>query len=312
MRIISTGVALPSQAITNVDIAEKVGSLIDPNWIDKNLGIYERRIAASDEWSSDLATDAILSLLDNAGVKPETIDLLILATATPDLQAPATACLVQKKAGLSNAVAFDIGAVCSGFLYALTTAATYLNSGMSKRAVVVGADTFSKIANWESRDCVYFGDGAGAVLLEPNPDGKNMRETFDACLSSNGDGLDAFLVRHGSDFEMDASAVFDAASQAVPLCIETVLKRNNLRPNDIDIVVPHQPSIKLLENVAQISGIPYEKFYLSMRLHANTAAATIGIALHGAFSDRKIRPGNKVLFAAAGAGFTAGAAIYRA
>lgn len=137
-----------------------------------------------------------------------------------------------------------------------------------------------------------------------------MRDMFDACLFSDGNSLDAFKVRPSNNFEMDASAVFDAASHAVPTCIASVLKRNNLTAQDIDLVVPHQPSIKLLENIAQISGIPYEKFYLSMGLHGNTAAATIGIALHGAFSDGKISKGDKILFAAAGAGFTAGAALY--
>ncbi|MBD8891315.1 3-oxoacyl-ACP synthase III family protein [Roseibium litorale] len=309
LRFISTGVCRPNKAITNEDIACNINTRIDPDWVERTLGIRQRYVAENHVQTSDLAAAAIADLLDRAKVDAGTVDLLLLATCSPDKRAPATACLVQHKAGLANAVAFDISAVCSGFLYALSVAAAMLHTGSYRRAIVVGADMFSRVTDWQRRDCVFFGDGAGAVLLEAGGLGTNA--LFDAELYTDSCGRDAFSI-DGSDspFNMDGAAVFQAASNAVPACIDQLLKRNSLSADSVDIVIPHQPSHNLLREIARRAGIGFEKFQLSMGRHANTVGATIPIALHDALEAGRLSHGDCVLFAAAGAGFTAGAAIH--
>ena len=308
-RFIGTGLGIPALAMTNEDIRLTRNPLVDCLWAQERLGIYERRIADKGTLTSDLAAQAIRTALKQSGVRPDSIDLLIVATATPDRQAPSCACITQAKTGLVNAVAFDIAAVCSGFLYGLVTAAAYLRSGTSKRAIVVGADIFSRITDWTRRDCVFFGDGAGAVILESC---STARGFFEAELYSDGTKSEAFTVpQNETTFRMDAPGVMEAATYAIPLCVDRLMARTGFIPDDIDIVVPHQPSIGLLKKIATLTGVPFSKFTTNMDRYANTAGGTIPIALHEAYESGSIKPDSLLMFAAAGAGFTAGAALYR-
>lgn len=311
-RILSTGICLPEKRLSNTDIKDSLNNAIDPTWVEQKLGIRERRIAGHGVETSDLAAAAVSDALKNAGASAQSIDLIILATASPDRQAPATACHTQYKAGIHNAVAYDISAVCCGFLFALTTAAAALSSGQARRAIVVGADRFSRITDWQRRDCVFFGDGAGAVLLESSNNRYARNSFFDAELFTDGHKTEAFVIeKDAAHFRMDGPAVFEAASTAVPQCIRRLLQRNGMTSDDIDIVIPHQPSQSLLREIAWQSGIPFQKFQTNMDRYANTAGATIPIVLHEALASGRIRKGDNLLFAAAGAGFTAGAAIHQ-
>jgi 3-oxoacyl-[acyl-carrier-protein] synthase III len=308
-RVVGTGAALPESIVTNADIRQRYNADIDEQWVVEKLGIFERRIVDKSTATSDLAAAAIRAALKQTAIAPESIDLLIVATATPDRQAPSTAAITQAKAGVTNAVAFDIGAVCSGFLFGIATAAALIKTQASKRAVVVGADTFSRITDWERKDCVFFGDGAGAVVIEPSYD---TRALFDAELYTDGTKADAFTVLPGRQtFTMNAKVVFEAASTAIPLCVDRLMKRNNMTVDDIDMVVPHQPSVTLLQNISLRTKVPFEKFRMNMARYANTAGATIPIVLHETIERGAAKPGDLLMFAAAGAGFTAGAALYR-
>jgi 3-oxoacyl-[acyl-carrier-protein] synthase-3 len=223
--------------------------------------------------------------------------------------APSSACLTQAKAGLPNAVAFDLNAVCSGFLYALATASAYLHAGMARRAVVAGADVFSRITDWQRSDCVFFGDGAGAVVIEHS---SAPGFFFDAALYNDATKTDTFTVLpNETTFTMDARGVHDAARHAVSKCIRVLMERHQLDVGKIDAVIPHQPSITLLRRIAADNGIPFEKFHTNMQRYGNTASATLPILLHEAFSERRLKTGDLVMFAAAGSGFTSGAALYR-
>ncbi len=308
-RVLSTGICVPDRVVSNQEIQRGCNPAIDPEWVANTLGIRQRHVAQEGIETSDLAAAAVFSALGQAGVDGGTVDLLILATASPDRRAPATACFVKQKSGLSNAVAFDVSAVCSGFLFALTAAAAMLAAGPYRRAIVAGADVFSRVTDWRRRDCVFFGDGAGAVLIEAAPVARNL--CYDAELFTDSRDREAFSIRCQDDcFEMDGPGVYKAASEAVPACIARLLDRNGLVPGDVDIVVPHQPSRSLLADIAQRSGIPFDRFQLTMDRYANTVGATIPIALHEAIHARRFTRGDRVLFAAAGAGFTAGAAIH--
>ena len=308
-RIIATGICVPNRVITNEYIRDEINPTIDPAWVERTLGIFQRHIAEPHHKTSDLGAAAVTHALERAGLAASSIDLLILATSSSDQRAPATACFVQQKAGLSNAVAFDIAAVCSGFLFGLTTAAALLTTGSYKRAMVVGADIFSRAIDWRRRDCVFFGDGAGAVLIE-NRVGLRCAN-YDAELYTDSQSRDAFSIRGADDyFDMDGPAVFQAALDAVPTCINRVLLRNGIKPSDVDIVIPHQPSRSLLKEIAARTDISFEKFQLCMERYGNTVGATIPIVLHEAIEARRFATGDRVLFASAGAGFTAGAAIH--
>lgn len=308
MRIIETGIALPETILTNADIKRHLNPDIDISWVEDKLGIFERRIVKPGQLTSDLAAEAGKRALERADLGPEQIDLLVLATATPDCQAPATACITQAKLGLVNATAFDVSAVCSGFLFAMVTAASFIQCGRAHRALVIGADAFSQITDWKRRDCVFFGDGAGAVILERS---QGDNSVFDARLYSDGTQHTLWHVNRGQHFEMDAQGIFKQATHALPLCIQSILSRNNITKDQIDMVVPHQPSINLLRAISNITGVPFSKFQMNIGCYGNTASATIPIVLHETIEKEAIRPGDMLLFAAAGAGFTAGAALYR-
>ncbi len=309
MKIIGTGSSFPANIVTNQDLVEKLGKRYSAEWIEENLGIKERHIASEQETSVTFAIEAVNSAIKNSGVERTSIDLLIMSTSTPELQAPSCACQVQNGAKLVKARAFDVSAVCSGFLYAMTTAAAYLKANISKRAIIVASDTYSKITNWDSTDCAFFGDGAGATIIEND----SSFETFnyDSELYTDGSCIDIFKIPFGGPFELDATTAFHKVLSTVPKCVDTLLQRNNMTVTDIDVVVPHQPSIRLLKAMAKESSIPIEKFCLSMKKYGNTASATIPVTLHEALEKGRISSGDNILFLAAGGGFTAGAAIHK-
>lgn len=305
IRIIGTGIGLPERVVSNHELVERSG--ISSDWVRERLGIIERRYCGSGEMTSDLAASAARLAMENAGVVPSDIELLILATATPDLRAPATACIVQRKLGIKGGIAFDVSAVCSGFLFALTTARHYLKVGYCRTALVIGADTFSKVTDPDRRDNVFFGDGSGAVVLRAD---RRRARLFESELLSLGSGEQNFSINNSSGmFEMDGKSVFEDAVHSVPMCIQRLLEKTNRRTEEIDIVVPHQPSISMLREIARRSSLDFSRFVTNMDRYANTAGATIPISLHEAVVSGRISAGNLVLFAAAGAGMTAGAAL---
>lgn len=307
IRIAGTGSCLPERVVGNAAIGSLAG--IDPDWPEERLGIRERRIAGRGQETSDLAAAAAAAAIEDAGIDPATIDLLVVATATPDRQAPSTACIVQHKLGLPPLAAFDVAAVCSGFLFGLVVARQFVRTGEARSAVVVGADTFSRITDWRHRDACFFGDGAGAVVVDRSTDADAL---FVAEVHGHGQGIDHFTVRPGErTFVMDGKGVWQSATEAVPRHIRRVLDRAGLTPDDVDVVVPHQPSIHLLKEIARQSQIDFGRVRTSMDRYANTAGATIPVMLDEARRDGGIAAGDVVLFAAAGAGMTSGAAVYR-
>jgi 3-oxoacyl-[acyl-carrier-protein] synthase-3 len=310
IRIAGTGSAVPAGVVPNSDLTTHCHS--SDEWVRENLGIRERRIAALGQLTSDLATQAAGRALDNAGLLADDLDLIIVATATPDRQAPSTACIVQQKLGVANhCPAFDLAAVCSGFLYALATGSQFIQTGVYRNVLVIGADTFSRITDWDRRDCVFFGDGAGAVILQrtsaPADDGFFCFDLF-----ADGAGQDNFTVFPGSAFfTMNSRAVYETGTQVLPAALQNLLARHQISPADIAWLIPHQPSVRVLVKTAETIGIPIERVCMNMDRYANTAGATIPLLLDEVARSGRIKPGDLVAFAAVGAGWTWGAALYR-
>jgi len=321
VKIIGTGSFTPETIYTN----EYLETIIDTNadWIEKNLGIKERRIAANNEYTSDLASKAALKAIENSGLTKEDINLIIVATATPDRQAPSTAAIVQDKIQAYNSVAFDISAVCSGFLYAMSIASQFIASGVYDNVLVIGADTFSKITDWTRRDAVFFGDGAGAAVLTHG----NENEGFLAFrLYTDGRGKWNYTIPAGGSempathetvekglhyFKMNGRAVYETGTEVLPIAINQVLKDTGFSIDDIDFMIPHQPSIKILQKTAEIIGLPWEKVMTNMEKYANTSGGTIPILLDEANRAGKLKKGDMILFAAVGSGWTYGASIIK-
>ena len=314
-----TGSYAPKNVVKN-DFFESVGS--SDKWIYENLGIKERRISTG-ETTSDLAYQAGLIAIQDAGLKVEDIDLIIIATATPDRLAPSCACFVQEKLKASNAVAFDISAVCSGALFATATAVQYIKSGMYKNVLVIGADTFSTITDWNRRDAVFFGDGAGALVLSNTTQDKGFQ---DFILKTDGTGKEHFTIPAGGSekpasndtlssgehyFKMNGSQVYKTAIDVVPKCIDEILSKNNCSIDQIKYLLPHQPSIRILQEVARRVGLPFEKVKTNMDRYANTSGGTIPIILDETLKENTFETGDLLLFAAVGAGWTWGTALYK-
>lgn len=317
--ISGTGSYAPKNVVKN-SFFEAVGST--DNWIYKNLGIKERRVSTG-ETTSDLAFNAAAIAIADAGLTSLDIDLIILATATPDRPAPSCACFVQEKLGAKNAVAFDISAVCSGALFATATATQFISSGMYNNVLVIGGDTFSKITDWSRRDSVFFGDGAGAMVLSATHKDKGF---VDFLLHTDGTGKEHFTIKAGGSergtseetlangdhyFTMNGQEVFQTATTVVPKCINTLLERNTLAIADIKYMLPHQPSIGILKSIASQIGLPFEKVKTNMDRYANTSAGTIPIVLDETLREEKPKAGEYLLFAAVGAGWTWGSALYK-
>ncbi|MDO9390502.1 MAG: beta-ketoacyl-ACP synthase III [bacterium] len=321
VKIIGTGSYVPEKVYTNEYLSTIVPTT--PEWIFENLGIRERRIAGEHECTSDLAAQAGLKAVEHAGLKVGDIDLIIVATSTPDRLAPSTAAIVQDKIQAYNAVAFDIAAVCSGFLFGMSVATQYIAAGVYDNILVIGADTFSKITDWSRRDCVFFGDGAGAAVITHG----NVNEGFLATrLYTDGRGKWHFTIPAGGSenpasqetvknkmhyFQMNGAEVYKTATIVLPKAINQVLADTGLSISDVAMLIPHQPSIKILQKTAELIGLPIEKVMTNMDKYANTSGGTIPILLDEVNRAGKLKPGDLVLFAAVGSGWTYGASILK-
>jgi 3-oxoacyl-[acyl-carrier-protein] synthase III len=315
-----TGSALPDKIVTNDELAQQLDT--SDEWIVQRTGIRQRHIACGFEQSTSvLATQAARAALAHAGVTPHDIDLIVLATATPDYTFPATATQVQHNLGMTHGAAFDLAAVCSGFVYALSVTDKMLVSGMHKRALVIGAETFSRILDWTDRTtCVLFGDGAGAVVLEAQPGTGNMsdRGVLTAHLRSDGRHREKLYVDGGPSatktvgmLRMQGKEVFKHAVGMITDVIEAAYAATGLTSEDIDWFVPHQANKRIIDASAHKLGIPPEKVVITVDKHGNTSAASIPLALDTAVKDGRVRPGQLVLLEAMGGGFTWGSVLVR-
>ncbi len=312
------GSFLPSKIVTNDDLAKLVDTSDD--WIAQRTGIHQRHIAGERENTSDLAIAASLSALDSAGLAGSDIDLLVLATTTPDRTFPATAVRVQKALGMQCGAAFDIQAVCSGFVYALAVADNFLRVGQAKRALVIGAETFSRILDWEDRTtCVLFGDGAGAVVLEAKTEAEAAgRGIISTHIHSDGNYEDILFVDGGvsstgsvGKVRMNGKEVFRHAVHRLAEVVEETLAANNLDAGAIDWLVPHQANQRIIDGIARKLDLSGDRVVSTIAKHGNTSAASIPLALAVAVGDGRIRPGDLVLTEAMGGGLTWGAALIR-
>ncbi len=313
------GAYLPKRIMTNDDFSRIVETTDE--WITERTGIKQRHIAADDELTSDLGIAAARQALVRSGIDPVDIDLVICATATPDRTFPATAVRIQAGLGITKGAAFDIQAVCSGFVYAMTTADNFLKTGLFKRAIVVGAETFSRILDWSDRGtCVLFGDGAGAVVLEAQPQHgtREDRGILSTLIRSDGRYEDLLYVDGGpgstkttGHLRMNGREVFRHAIQKISGVIEETLVMTGYTPDEIDLYVPHQANQRILDGIAKRLGVDPKKIMTTLAKHGNTSAASIPLALNQAFEEHRLAEGNLVLMEAMGGGFTWGAVLAR-
>ena len=313
------GAYLPKRIMTNDDFSRIVDTT--DAWITERTGIKQRHIAAEDELTSDLGIAAAKQALVRSGIDPGDIDLIICATATPDRTFPATAVRIQAGLGITNGAAFDVQAVCSGFVYAMTTADNFLKTGLFKRAIVVGAETFSRILDWSDRGtCVLFGDGAGAVVLEAQPQKgtRDDRGVLSARIRSDGRYEDLLYVDGGpgwtkttGDLCMNGREVFRFVIQKISGVIEETLVETGYAAEEIDLYVPHQANQRILDGIAKRLGVNPNKIMSTLAKHGNTSAASIPLALNQAFEEHRLKEGNLVLMEAMGGGFTWGAVLAR-
>ena len=313
-----TGSALPRRAVSNAEMAMMVDTTDE--WIVERTGIRNRYIAGEGETTGTLATEAARAALAAAGIEGREIDLIVLATATPDQTFPATATQVQHAIGCNGGIAFDVAAVCSGFLYALGVADSMLRTGMAQKALVIGAETFSRILDWEDRTtCVLFGDGAGAIVLEAREvseaDGPGILATR---LHADGEHSSLLYVDGGPSttgtvgkVRMKGREVFRHAVTNLADVLREVLQGTGLTAEDLDWVVPHQANARILDATARKLGLPPEKVVMTVDRHANTSAASVPLALDVAIRDGRIKPGHLVMLEAMGGGFTWGASLLR-
>lgn len=312
--IAGTGSALPRRKVSNAELAETVDT--SDEWIVERTGIRMRYIAGEGETTSTLATEAASRAIENAGIEPSAIDLIILATATPDQTFPASATIVQTALGIADCVAFDVQAVCSGFLYALSVADSMIKSGAANHALVIGAETFSRILDWEDRTtCVLFGDGAGAVVLRGEESESGVLATR---LHADGRHNQLLYVDGGPSttqtvgkLRMKGQEVFRHAVTNLAEVLREVLAAADLTVADIDWVVPHQANRRILDATARKLGLPAERVVITVDQHANTSAASVPLALDTAVRDGRIKRGDVLVLEAMGGGFTWGAAAIR-
>jgi 3-oxoacyl-[acyl-carrier-protein] synthase-3 len=313
------GSYLPAKVLTNHDLAAMVDT--SDEWIVQRTGIRERRIAAEGEFTSDLATHAARDALEDAGLGPADIDLIVVATSTPDNTFPATAVAVQEQLGMHHGAAYDLQAVCSGFLFAICNADAMLRAGQGSRALVIGAETFSRILDWTDRTtCVLFGDGAGAVVLEVQEGSGTLadRGLLSSHLRSDGSHKLKLYVDGGPSstgtvghLRMEGREVFKHAVGMISDVIHAAFEATGTGPDDIDWFVPHQANQRIIDASAKKLGIASEKVVSTVAQHGNTSAASVPLALHVAVRDGRIKPGNLVMLEAMGGGFTWAAALLR-
>ena len=310
------GASLPEEVVTNKDLSMRMDT--SEEWIEERTGIKERRIASKDETTSSLGTDAAQIAIDNSGLKNSDIDLIILATATPDNTFPASATLIQSSLGIERGYAYDMQAVCSGFVFAVEAADNAIKAGNIKNALVIGSETFSRILDWDDRaTCVLFGDGAGAMVLSASSEDTN-RGVLSNHLHSDGRYKDLLYVDGGPSttnnvgyLRMDGKGVFKHAVQNLSSAIIEAIEYNNIAIEDIDWFVPHQANIRILEAVSKKVGLSKDKVIITVDKHANTSAASIPLALYDAVQKDKIKKGDLVLLEAMGGGFSWGSTLIR-
>jgi 3-oxoacyl-[acyl-carrier-protein] synthase III len=321
-KVLGTGSYAPEMVLTNHDLEKMVDTADE--WIVERTGIRERRIADKDVASSDLAYEAAKRALKAADLKASQIELIIVATVTPDMLFPATACILQAKLGARHAIAFDISAACSGFIFALATADNFIKTGAYKNALVVGTETLSKITDWTDRNtCVLFGDGAGAVVVGRSEDGSGIYSTH---LHTNGKQGDLLFMPGGGSLhpatlhsiesrmhfiKMRGNETFKIAVRALEEVVNEALKSNGLRASDIDMVVPHQANLRIIQATAKRLGIPMERVVVTLDRYGNTSAASIPIALDEAVRDGRIGPGKNVILEAFGGGLSWASALIK-
>jgi len=312
-RIIGTGSYLPEKVLTNRDLESTVDTSDD--WIVTRTGIRQRHIAADDQLASDLGFEAARRAIAAAGISSEQLGLIIVATTTADMIFPSTACILQAKLGVHGAPAFDVQAVCSGFIYALSTADLFIRSGQCRYALVVGAEVYSRILDWSDRStCVLFGDGAGAVVLAAGDTPGLIASRLHADGSYSGILSVPGQVCHGGVrgkpfVTMEGNAVFKFAVKVLSEVVEEVLQAGNLDKSAIDWLIPHQANLRIIEATARRLGLPMERVVVTVERHANTSAASIPLALDEAVRDGRIRPGQHVVLEAVGGGFAWGACL---
>ena len=314
-RIAGTGGYLPEKVLTNRDLERTVDT--SDEWIITRTGIRQRHVAADDETTSDLALNAARRAIEAAGITPQDVGLVVVATTTPDMVFPSTACILQAKLGIKDGPAFDLQAVCSGFVYGLTIADQFMKSGQYDYILVVGAEIYSRILDWDDRGtCVLFGDGAGAVVLK-----KSEAPGILSC-HLHADGSYAGILSvpgtvcggkvSGRPFvQMEGNAVFKFAVKALGDVAEEALAANHLQTSDIDWMIPHQANIRIIQATAKKLGLSMEKVVTTVDRHANTSAASVPLALDTAVRDGRIRSGQHVLLEAVGGGFTWGAVLLK-
>jgi len=314
-RILGTGSYLPARILTNADLEKLVET--NDQWIVERTGIRERHIAAEGEFTSDLAAQAARAALEVAGLAPDDIDLLLVATTTPDLVFPSTACIVQSKLGMTNGrPAFDLQAVCSGFVYALSVADQFIKTGAAKNVLVIGAETLSRITDWNDRsNCILWGDGAGAVVLSAS------NEPGIIATHIHADGRHKELLRTTSGpstgmkesalMRMEGNAVFKMAVNTLDRIVDETLEANGLSKSDIDWLVPHQANIRIISATAKKLGMSMDNVVTTVAGHGNTSAASVPLAFDVAVRDGRIQRGQTVLMEAFGGGFTWGSALLK-
>lgn len=320
--ITGVGSFVPERIMTNSDLEKIVDT--SNEWIMDRTGIEERRIAEDDISTSDIAAIAAQRAMEDAKVLPEAIDLILVATISPDYIFPSTACMVQKHIGATNAAAFDINAGCTGFIYALTTAKAFVKSGIYKKVLVVGAETLSKIVNWKDRNtCVLFGDGAGACIVEPCEAGLGMLAED---LGSDGSKGDVLIVPAGGSrkptsletieeglnfIKMDGREVFKFAVRIMEKASNDLLRKAGLTSKDIDLLVPHQANIRIIDSALKKLDLPREKVFVNLEKYGNMSAASIPVALDEALEQKRIKKGDNLLLVAFGAGLTWGSILLK-
>ncbi|MCX7186499.1 MAG: beta-ketoacyl-ACP synthase III [Methylophilaceae bacterium] len=311
-RIAGTGSYLPEKVLTNADLEHMVDTTDE--WIFSRTGIRERHIVADNEFTSDLALQAAYKAIESAGIKADDIDLIIVATTTPDKIFPSTACILQRKLGVSGCPAFDVQAVCSGFVYALATADNFIKAGAAKCALVIGAESFSRITDWTDRgNCILWGDGAGAVILQAS----HEPGIISTHLHADGSYENMLHVPRKNDMNscdtvvMEGNGVFKVAVNTLDAIVDETLAANGMQKSDIDWLVPHQANIRILQATAKKLSMSMDRVVVTVDKHGNTSAASIPLALDVAVRDGRIKRGEIILMEAFGGGFTWGSALIK-
>ncbi|MBT7523354.1 MAG: ketoacyl-ACP synthase III [Gammaproteobacteria bacterium] len=303
-KIIGTGGYLPKKILTNKDLESIVDTTDE--WILERTGIKQRHIAEENETTSSMATQASLDAINSAGIKESDIDLIIVATTTPDQIFPSTACIVQNKLNI-KAPAFDVQAACTGFIYALSIADNYIKTGMNKNVLVIGAEKYSNLLDWSDRStCVLFGDGAGAVVLSA----QSKEGIISSHIHADGQYNDLLSVEN-SHIKMKGNEVFKVAVNTLSKLVDETLTKNNMKKSDIDWLVPHQANLRIIKAAARKLSMPIDKVVVTVDNHANTSAASIPLALNEAVKDGRIKSDQVILLEAFGSGFTWGSVLLR-